>query len=121
MAYLSWLLMWFETISGLRIDLVKSEIFSVGKVENLEALALEFGCKVGRLPTSYLGFPLGVQHKFMAIWDRVEERFRKRFTMWKRKFIFKGGRITLIRSTLSNMLIYLISLLCIPRVIRLIL
>ena len=38
--------MWFEVISGLRINLDKSEILSVRKVENLEALALEFGCEV---------------------------------------------------------------------------
>ena len=44
--------MWFEIISGLRINLDKSEILSVRKVENLEALALEFGCEVGRLPTT---------------------------------------------------------------------
>ncbi|RVW14380.1 hypothetical protein CK203_090481 [Vitis vinifera] len=50
MAHLSWLLMWFEAISGLRINLDKSEILPVGRVENLEALALEVGCKVGRLP-----------------------------------------------------------------------
>ena len=65
--YLSWLLMWFKAISGLRIDLDKSEILLIGKVENLEDLALEFGCKVGRLPISYLGLPLGVHHKSMAV------------------------------------------------------
>ena len=35
MAYLSCLLMWFEVISGLRINLDKSEILSIRKVENL--------------------------------------------------------------------------------------
>ena len=80
----------------------KSEILPVGRVENLEVLALEVGCKVGRLPTSYLGLPLGAHHKSVAIWDGVEERFRRRFAMWKRQFISKGGRITLIRSTLSS-------------------
>ncbi|RVW73916.1 hypothetical protein CK203_056319 [Vitis vinifera] len=40
-------------------QLDKSEILLVGRVENLELLALEVGCKVGRLPTSYLGIPLG--------------------------------------------------------------
>ncbi|KAJ9700381.1 hypothetical protein PVL29_005939 [Vitis rotundifolia] len=119
MAYLSWLLMWFEAISGLRINLDKSEISPVGRVENLEGLALEFGCKVGRLPTSYLGLPLGAYHKFVVIWDGVEEKFRKRLAMWKRQFISKGERITLIRSTLSSMPIYLMSLLHIPRVVSL--
>ncbi|RVW70775.1 Elongation factor 1-gamma [Vitis vinifera] len=119
MAYLSWLLMWFEALSGLRINLDKSEILPVGRVENLELLALEVGCKVGRLPTSYLGIPLGANHKSVAVWDGVEERFRKRLAVWKRQFISKGGRMTLIRSTLSSMPIYLMSLLRIPRAVSL--
>eukprot|EP00261_Vitis_vinifera_P037702 XP_019078945.1 PREDICTED: uncharacterized protein LOC109123490 [Vitis vinifera] len=119
MVHLSWLLMWFEAISGLRINLDKSEILPVGRVENLENLALEAGCKVGRLPSSYLGIPLGANHKSVAVWDGVEERFRKRLALWKRQFISKGGRITLIRSTLSSMPIYLMSLLRMPRVVSL--
>ena len=94
----------------------KSEILPVGRVENL---ALEAGCKVGRLPSSYLGIPLGANHKSVAVWDGVEERFRKRLALWKRQFISKGGRITLIRSTLSSMPIYLMSLLRMPRVVSL--
>lgn len=54
MACLSWLLMWIEAIFGLRINLEKSEILPMGRVENLELLALELGCKVGVLP---LGAP----------------------------------------------------------------
>ena len=119
MVHLSWLLMWFEAISGLRINLDKSEILPVGRVENLENLALEAGCKVGKLPSSYLGIPLGANHKSVAVWDGVEERFRKRLALWKTQFIFKGGRITLIRSTLSSMPIYLMSLLRMPRVVSL--
>ncbi|RVW93513.1 putative ribonuclease H protein [Vitis vinifera] len=119
MVYLSWLLMWFEAISGLRINLDKNEILPVGRVKNMEALALEAGCKVGRLPSSYLGIPLGANHKSVAVWDGVEERFWRRLALWKRQFISKGGRITLIRSTLSSMPIYLMSLLRMPRVVSL--
>ena len=49
----------------------------------------------------------------------MEEKFQKRFAMWKRQFISKGERITLIHNTLSSMSIYLMSLLCILRVVRL--
>ena len=60
-SYLSWLLMWFEAMSGLKVNLDKSEIIVVGRVENVEELALEFGCKVSQLPSSYLGLPLGAR------------------------------------------------------------
>ena len=36
--HLSWILMWFEALSGLKINLGKSAIFPVGRVENLEIL-----------------------------------------------------------------------------------
>ncbi|RVW45209.1 hypothetical protein CK203_067527 [Vitis vinifera] len=119
MVVLSWLLMWFEAISGLSINLNKSEILPVGRVENVEVLASELGCKVGSLPSTYLGLPLGAPHKSVAVWDGVEERMRKRLVLWKRQFISKGGRITLIQSTLASMSIYLMSLMRMPRVVRL--
>ncbi|RVW80209.1 putative ribonuclease H protein [Vitis vinifera] len=119
LAHLSWVLMWFEVIFGLKINLDKSEIIPVGKVENLEVLALELGCKVGKLSSVYLGLPLGAPHKSVAVCDGVKERLRRRLALWKRQYISKGGRLTLIRSTLSNMPIYYMSILCMLRSIRL--
>ena len=60
--------MWFEAISGLRINLDRSEILPVGKVENVELLALELNCKMGALPSTYLGLLLGAPHKAMPIY-----------------------------------------------------
>ena len=65
--YLSWILMWFEAMSGLRINLDKSELISMGGVENTEALATNLGCKVGSLPSTYLGLPLGTPHRSVAV------------------------------------------------------
>ena len=67
MTYLSWLLIWFEVISDLRINLDMSEILLVGKVENLEILALELGWKVGALPFTYLGLPLAALYKSVVV------------------------------------------------------
>ena len=67
LVYLRWLLKWFEAISGLRINLSKSEIIPVGRVVDTEALVAELGCKVGSLPASYLGLPLGAPHNSIAI------------------------------------------------------
>ena len=47
MMYLRWTLMWFEAFSGLKINLIKSEIIPLGRVDNVEELAAELGCGVG--------------------------------------------------------------------------
>ena len=112
---LSWTLMWFEAFSGLKINLNKSEIIPLGRVDNVESLAVELGCRVGVLPTMYLGLPLGAPQRALGVWDSVEERFRKRLSSWKRQYISKGGRLTLIRSTLSSLPIYFLSLFRMPK------
>ena len=119
MSYLSWLLMWFKAMSRLKVNLDKSELIPLGRVENVEELTLEFGCKFSTLLSSYLGLPLGARFKDMAIWDGAEERLRKRLSIWKRQYISKWGRLTLIRSTLSNMPIHCMSLFYMPRSVRL--
>ena len=74
LTYHNWLLMWFEAVLGLRINLEKSELIPVGRVENMDDLAWEFGCRLGSLPTTYLGMPLGAPFKLVTVWDGVEER-----------------------------------------------
>ncbi|RVW77536.1 Transposon TX1 uncharacterized 149 kDa protein [Vitis vinifera] len=53
----NWILFWFEVASGLRINLAKSEIIPIGEVDEVEELAVELGCRVGSLPSQYLGCP----------------------------------------------------------------
>ena len=93
---LSWILFWIEAAPGLRINLAKSEIIPIGEVEEVEELAVELGCRVGQLPTVYLGLPLGVPNKAVYGWDGVEEKVRRRLALWKSQYISKGRRITLI-------------------------
>ena len=83
--------MWFEALSDMKINLNKSEVIQIGTVDNVEELASELGCKVGSLPTPYLGLPLGAKHKALGVWDSIEERFRKRLAPWKIQYISKGG------------------------------
>ncbi|RVX03335.1 LINE-1 reverse transcriptase-like [Vitis vinifera] len=71
--YLSWILVWFEAASGLRINLAKSEVIPVGEVEDIEMLAVELGCKVGTLLSVYLGLPLGAKHKATTMWDGLKQ------------------------------------------------
>ena len=80
-SHLSWILFWFEAASGLRINLAKSEIIPIGEVEEILELAVELGCRVGSLPSHYLGLPLGVPNRATSMWNGVEERVRRRLVI----------------------------------------
>ena len=92
MVFLCWLLMWFEAISRLRVNMDKSKLIPVGRVENVEDLASELGCKVGCLLSTYLGMSLGPPFKSVVAWDGIKKRFRKRLAMWWRQYISKRRR-----------------------------
>ena len=114
LSFLGWTLAWFEALLGLRINLVKFVIILIGNVESGDQLATELGCRLGSLLSDYLGLPLGSKFNSSTVWDKVEERFGKHLAIWKRQHISKGGRLTLIKSTLSNMPTYFLSLFRIP-------
>ena len=56
----------------------------------MEEMAAELGCRVGSMPSVYLGLPLGAPNKATSMWDGVEERVRRRLALWKRQYISKG-------------------------------
>ncbi|RVW85327.1 putative ribonuclease H protein [Vitis vinifera] len=90
-------------------------IVFLGEVDEILEMAVELGCKVGQLPSTYLGLPLGAPNKAGYVWDGVEERMRWKLALWKRQYLSKGGRITLIKSTLASMPLYQLSLFRMPK------
>jgi hypothetical protein len=66
------------------------------------------------LPMKYLGLPLGAKFKAKEVWNEVLEKMERRLAGWKRLYLSKGGRLTLIKSTLSNIPTYFLSLFPIP-------
>ncbi|KAB1217243.1 hypothetical protein CJ030_MR4G021078 [Morella rubra] len=87
------LLLCFEAVSGLRINLTKSKVIPIGRVDNVQELAgiLEYGLSL--LPLRYLGLPLGASFKCIHIWDGIIERMERRLAGWKRMYLSKGGRL----------------------------
>jgi hypothetical protein len=111
---LRYLLTWFEAISSLKVNLAKSELVPVSDVPHIEDLAAILECRNASLPLKYLGLPLGAKFKAQTIWDGVLEIMERRLAGWKRMYLSKGGRLTLIKSTLSNLPTYFLSLFPIP-------
>ncbi|KAG2684713.1 hypothetical protein I3760_10G087900 [Carya illinoinensis] len=63
---------------------------------------------------TYLGLPLRATSRSLPIWDSVIEKVERRPARWKRLYLSKGSRVTLIKSTLSNLPTYFLSLFPIP-------
>jgi hypothetical protein len=83
-------------------------------MDNVDGLAGILDCGVSSLPLKYLGLPLGVSFKAKSIWDGVVGKIERWLASWKQIYLSKGGRVTLIKSTLSNLPTYFLSLFPIP-------
>ena len=79
-------LIWFETGTGLKINLGKSKLVPVVMVHNIELLLTVLGCKLGILPTKYLGLPLGAKFKDKTIWNPILETMERQLVGWKRLY-----------------------------------
>ena len=111
------MLIWFKAGTGLKINLSKSELVPVGVVHNIELLLSVLGCKQGSLPMKYLGLPLGAKFKDKTIWNPILEKMERRLAGWIRLYLSNGGRVTLIKSTQSNLPTYFLFLFPIPFVV----
>ncbi|RVW88888.1 putative ribonuclease H protein [Vitis vinifera] len=90
--------------SGLKINLGKSEIIPVGEMEDIEELAVEIGCRVGSLPSQYLGLPLGALTRPLGVgWSgrKSEEKtcamekaiYLQMLEKLQRDFLWGGGNM----------------------------
>ncbi|RVW60625.1 putative ribonuclease H protein [Vitis vinifera] len=78
------------------------------------SMAVGYG-KGGTAAHCLLGAALGAPNRASSVWDGVEEKMRRRLALWKRQFLSKGGRITLIKSTLASIPLYQMSLFRMPK------
>jgi hypothetical protein len=67
----------FETVSGLKINLAKSELVLVGNVD-VDGLADILGCVVASLPLKYFSLLLGASFNAKSIWDWVIKKIERR-------------------------------------------
>lgn len=89
--YLNWTLMWFEVIFGLKVNMEKSELISLGRIYNPDKLVAILGCRVGCLPSSYFIILLRASFKLLLCGKRWRREFRKDQLYEKDRIYQKGG------------------------------
>ena len=107
----------FQVFTGLKVNVRKSEIVFIKEVRNIQSLPNILQCRVGSLPMIYSDMPLGTLYKTASIWNPILERMEKKLLGWKRFYLSKGGRLTLLKRSLSSLLTYYLSLFTIPKAV----
>ena len=72
------LLLSFQAVTGLKVNVHKSEMVPIREVVDVHALVEILGCRVGTLPMSYLGMPLGASRNSPSIWNPILEKFERK-------------------------------------------
>ena len=88
----------FEAVTGLGVNMGKSELVPVGEVRNGPQLADILYCQIGSLPMLYLGLSLGASFKASMVWNPILEKVERRLAGWKKLYLSKGGRVTLLKA-----------------------
>uniref|UniRef100_A0A2N9IZP3 Reverse transcriptase domain-containing protein n=1 Tax=Fagus sylvatica TaxID=28930 RepID=A0A2N9IZP3_FAGSY len=95
--YIRMVLTCFKAVTGLWVNMAKSEMVPVGEVQNISELANSLCCHIGVLPLSYLGMPLGASYKAVTVWNPILEKLERRLSGWQKLYLSKGGCLTLLK------------------------
>lgn len=89
----------FYTLSGLKLNPSKCELFCLGiSEENLSFLQQISGFKVGKLPLRYLGVPLITSKLSLTDCKPEIDKITSRIEPWSAKYLSFDGRLQLINS-----------------------
>ncbi|EOY13274.1 Uncharacterized protein TCM_031793 [Theobroma cacao] len=97
----------FQLISGLKINFNKSRVIGIGVDNQTWRRGVEnIDCRIGEIPFVYLELPIGAKQNSVRMWNPIIEKFEARLARWKAKVLIIGGRVTLLRSVLTSLLIF---------------
>lgn len=92
----------FLFASGLKLNFSKSTLIGINMDEvEVQFSASTYGWRVGHLPITYLGVPLGGNPCRISFWEPMLCNFRNKRRSWNSKYISLSGRLSLRRFVLS--------------------
>jgi hypothetical protein len=103
---------------ALKVNFNKSMFVGVNISESWlnAAAATALRCRMGKIPFLYLGLPIDGDPRHLGFWEPVVTRIQKRLSGWKSRFLSFGGRLILLKSILTPLLVYALSFFKAPSV-----
>ena len=102
-------------VLGLKLNFGKSTLLSTNlEEEEVGYLADLVECSIGVWPVKYLRLTLGGNPTRTTFWEPIVSKIVKRLDGWKCAFLSRRGHLTLIRSVLSSIPIFFLSLFKMP-------
>ncbi|XP_071718424.1 uncharacterized protein [Rutidosis leptorrhynchoides] len=106
----------FFLVSGLQVNIHKSNIMGIGiPLNERNRAANAFGCTPATIPFTYLGIPIGANMRRIENWNTIVNKVEKRLAKWKVNLLSFGGRLTLIKSVLGALGTYFLSMFKAPK------
>ncbi|XP_073357964.1 uncharacterized protein [Aegilops tauschii subsp. strangulata] len=111
--WLSWIQAIFSSV-GLKINFHKSTLIPINLDSDMATtIASIFGCLMGSMPFTYLGLPLGTSRPtlqdFMPLVSSIERNLSSTLSLMS-----YAGKLTLVNTTVTSLLIYAMCMLKFP-------
>lgn len=108
--------MWFEQISGMRINFHKSEIIAMNlSDETAHEISHLFSCPLGNFPIKYLGVHLRYENLRREDIQPIVDKMLRRIAGWRGRLLSYAARVVLIKACLTSIPIYLMSFIKFPK------
>ncbi|GJQ94912.1 RNA-directed DNA polymerase, eukaryota [Tanacetum coccineum] len=106
----------FHMVSRLKINLHKSKLMGIGvHSEEVEIAARNIGCATFSTPFTHLGVKVEGLMSRINSWEDFVSKVSSRLLKWKLKTLSIGDRLTLIKSVLSSIPLYQMSIFKVPK------
>jgi hypothetical protein len=105
------LLEFFGQVSGLRINSSKCTVFPISCGDrDIHDMTAGPRCKVGLLPCTHLGLPLGYRSPTRSECQTFIDKIAAKLKPCRGKLMNRAGRLTLVNSVLTSVMTYFLTI-----------